>query len=113
MDLEVNYRNKKRYNTAKYPRRPSRFWIWMEMILSKIALAGKDYKVDASALENLQAPYVILSTHMHFVDFELGAVGTYPRPVSNVVSPGSSTRTFRIIWRMITSMCLSLISTPC
>ena len=27
-------------------------------------------------------------------------------------SPGSSTRTFRIIWRTIISMCLSLMSTP-
>ena len=99
MDTEVNYRNKKRYNTAKYPRRPSRFWIWMEMFLSKIALTGKKYTVDSSALEGLQAPYIILSNHMHFTDFELAAVGTYPRKVSNVVSfEGHVFRWFLIDW---------------
>lgn len=99
MDIEVNYRNKKRYNTAKYPRRPSRFWIWMEYILSRIALTGKTYTVDTSAIEGLQAPYMILSNHMHFTDFELAAVGTYPRKVSNVVSfEGHVFRWFLIDW---------------
>ena len=32
---------------------------------------------------------------------------------SNFVSPGSVMRIFCIIWRTITSMCLSLIATPC
>ena len=43
---------------------------------------------------------------------ELAKVSTTV-PVSRVESPGSSTLTLRIIWRMMTSMCLSLISTPC
>ena len=34
-------------------------------------------------------------------------------PDSRVESPASSTRTLRIIWRTMTSMCLSLMSTPC
>ena len=38
-------------------------------------------------------------------------ISTYS-PGSIVVSPASSIRTLRIIWRTITSMCLSLISTP-
>ncbi len=34
-------------------------------------------------------------------------------PTTNSVSPTSSTFTHRIIWREITSMCLSLMLTPC
>ena len=34
-------------------------------------------------------------------------------PLSRSESPASSTRTLRIIWRQMTSMCLSLMSTPC
>ena len=34
-------------------------------------------------------------------------------PDSSSESPDSSTRTLRIIWRTMTSMCLSLMSTPC
>ena len=34
-------------------------------------------------------------------------------PARKVVSPGSMISTFCSIWRTITSMCLSLIFTPC
>ena len=34
-------------------------------------------------------------------------------PLRNLVSPGSEISTLRSIWRMMTSMCLSLIFTPC
>jgi DNA-directed RNA polymerase subunit RPC12/RpoP len=71
----------------------------MEYILSRIALTGKTYTVDTSAIEGLQAPYIILSNHMHFTDFELAAAGTYPRKVSNVVSfEGHVFRWFLIDW---------------
>ena len=34
-------------------------------------------------------------------------------PGTRPVSPGSTTSAFRSIWRTMTSMCLSLIRTPC
>ena len=39
--IEVNYKNKKRYNTAKYPIRQMRAITLLIYILSKFALIGK------------------------------------------------------------------------
>ena len=86
MDIEVNYRNKKRYKTAKYPLHQGIFWTWLIWVLSKTALMGKKYKVETIGMEGLKPPYMLLSNHMHFIDFELAAMGTWPHPVSNVVS---------------------------
>ena len=37
-------------------------------------------------MDGLKPPYMILSNHMSFVDFELTALGTYPHRVNNVVN---------------------------
>lgn len=86
MDVEVNYRNKRRYKTAKYPIRHPLFLTWLIWFLSKIALIGKQYKVELINMEDLNPPYLFLSNHMHFIDFELAAMATYPHRVNNVVS---------------------------
>lgn len=86
MDIEVNYKNKRRYNTAKYPLHQGKFWTWLIWVLSKIMLMGKKYKVEKINMDGLKPPYLLLSNHMHFIDFELAAQGTWPYPVSNVVS---------------------------
>ena len=86
MDIEVNYRNKRRYNTAKLPMHQGIFWTGLIWLLSRIALMGKEYKVEKINMEGLKPPYIILSNHMHFIDFELAAMATWPHPVSNVVS---------------------------
>lgn len=85
MNVDVNYKNKKRYKTAKYPIRQPLFFTWLILVLSKIALMGKDYKVEKINMENLKPPFMILSNHMYFLDFELAAIGTYPYRVNNVV----------------------------
>ena len=36
--IEVNYKNKKRYNCAKMPIRQPRFFTWLIYVLSKIML---------------------------------------------------------------------------
>ena len=86
MNTEVNYKNPKRYNTAKYPIRQPRFFTGLIWLLSKILLADKKYKVEKINMEGLKPPYIVLSNHMHFVDFELGAMATFPHRVNNVVS---------------------------
>ncbi len=86
MNIDVNYRNKRRYNTARYPLHQGKFWTWLIWTLSKCALLGKKYKVEKINMEGLQPPYMMLSNHMHFIDFELAAMGTWPHPVSNVVN---------------------------
>lgn len=86
MDIEVNYKNKKRYNTAKYPLRQRKFWTWLIWALSKLLLTGKDYQVERIGMEDLKPPYMLLSNHMHFVDFEMAAMATWPHGVNNVVT---------------------------
>jgi len=62
------------------------FWTGLIWLLSRIALIGKKYKVEKINMEGLKPPYILLSNHMHFIDFELAAMGTWPHPISNVVS---------------------------
>ena len=84
--MDVNYKNKKRYNTAKYPIRQPIIIVWLIWLLSKILLFNKKYKVEKINMEGLKPPYMLLSNHMYFVDFELCAVGTLPHRVNNVVN---------------------------
>ena len=86
MNIDVNYRNKRRYNTARYPLHQGKFRTWLIWVLSKCALLGKKYKVEKINMDGLKPPYMMLSNHMHFIDFELAAMGTWPHPVSNVVN---------------------------
>ena len=99
MNIDVNYKNKKRYNTAKTPMHQGIFWTSLIWLLSRIALIGKDYKVEKINMEGLKPPYMMLSNHMHFIDFELAAMGTYPYAVSNVVSiDGYVVKFFLLEW---------------
>ena len=99
MDIEVNYKNKKRYKTAKYPMHPTIFWTGLIWVLSRCALIGKEYKVETIGMEDLKPPYLLLSNHMHFIDFELAAQATWPHPVSNVVSiDGYVVKFFLLEW---------------
>ena len=86
MNNKVNYKNQKRYKTAKYPIRQPLFIAGLIWLLSKIMLIGKKYKVEKINMEGLKPPYMLLSNHMYFVDFELCAMGTFPHRVNNVVS---------------------------
>ena len=85
-DIEVNYKNKKHYKTAKYPIRQPWIIAWLISILSKIMLIGKKYKIEKINMEELKPPYMLLSNHMYFIDFELTAVGLFGKRVNNVVS---------------------------
>lgn len=84
--IDVNYKNNKRYKTAKYPIRQPLFFTWLIWVLSKIMLIGKKYKIEKVNMEGLKPPYILLSNHMQFIDFELVAVATYPHRLNNIVS---------------------------
>ena len=86
MNIEVNYNNKKRYKTAKYPIRQPLFLTWLIWVLSNIMLMFKKHKVEKVNMEGLKPPYIFLSNHMSFIDFELAALGTFPARVNNVVN---------------------------
>ena len=84
--MGVNYKNKKKYKTARYPIRQPLFFVWLIQVLSCIMLIGKKHKVEKINMEGLKSPYMLLSNHMSFVDFELVSKGTYPKRVNNVVN---------------------------
>ena len=84
--MDVNYKNKKPYKTAKYPIRQPIYLTWLIQVLSKMMLLGKDYKVEKIGMDGLKPPYILLSNHMSFIDFELVSLGTYPNRVNNVVN---------------------------
>lgn len=83
---EVNYKNKKRYNTARYPIRQPRFITWLLKFISKIALQGKEYKIERINVDDLKPPYLMLSNHLYFIDFQLSAVANYPHRTNNVTN---------------------------
>lgn len=86
MNTDVNYKNKKRYNTAKYPIRQPKIITYLIWLLCKIMLIGKTYTVEKINMDGLKPPYMLLSNHMYFIDFELAAMGTFPHRVNNVVT---------------------------
>ena len=84
--IEVNYKNKKRFNTAKYPIRQPIFFVLLIWILSKFSLMFKKHKVEKINMKGLKPPYLMLSNHMYFIDFELAALATFPYRVNNVIN---------------------------
>lgn len=86
MNKDVNYKNKKRYKAAKYPIRQPLIIVWLIRLLSKIILIPQNYKVEKINMEGLKPPYILLSNHMYFIDFELASAVTFPYRVNNVVS---------------------------
>ena len=84
--IEVNYKNKKRFKTSRYPIRQPLIIVVLIWILSKFALIGKKYKVEKINMEGLKPPYFMLSNHEYFIDFELAALGTFPHRVNNVIN---------------------------
>lgn len=97
--MDVIYKNSEKYNTAKYPIRQPLIFVLLIWILSKLALIGKRYRVEKINMDGLKPPYMLLSNHMHFVDFELLATATFPHRVNNVVSiDGYYRRPFLMEW---------------
>lgn len=85
--MEVNYKNKENYNTAKYPIRQPKIMAFLLYVVSKVALMfGVKYKIEKFNMEGLKAPYILLSNHHYFIDFELSAIATYPNRVNNVAT---------------------------
>ncbi len=84
--MEVNYKNKKYYKTAKYPIRQPLVIVWLIWLLSKIMLIGKKYTIEKINMEGVKPPYMLLSNHQYFIDFEIAAMATFPHRINNVVS---------------------------
>ena len=109
-ELPVNYKNKQRYNTGKKPIRQPIYLTWLIGALSFFALLFQKKKIEKINMEGLKPPYMILSNHMSFVDFELTALGTFPQRVNSVVNvDGYIGRAWLMEW--IGSVCTRKFST--
>ena len=84
--VDVNYKNKKPYNTSKLPIRQPKFMEWLLYVVSKVGMPTRDYKIEKIGMEGLEPPYMLLSNHMYFVDFQLSAMATHPHRVNNVAT---------------------------
>ncbi len=88
MNKDPNYKNNRRYNTARLPIRQPLIITWLIWLLSKIMLKLLTYRhsVEKINMDGVKPPYIMLSNHMYFVDFELAALLTHPHRVTNVVN---------------------------
>ncbi len=84
--MDVNYKNKKSYNTAKYPIRQPLILTFLLYIVSKISMIGIKYKIEKIGVEDLKPPYILLSNHHYFIDFQLSAMATFPHRVNNIAT---------------------------
>ena len=73
--MDVNYRNKVPYNTAKLPIRQPKIMTHLLCGVSRVFMPrGIDFKIEKFNMEGLEPPYMLLSNHMYFVDFQLSAM---------------------------------------
>lgn len=86
MNVDVNYKNKRHYNTAKYPIRQPLIMTGLLALVSRIMMPRLPYKIEKINMDNLKPPYILLSNHMYFVDFQLSAMATFPHRVNNVAT---------------------------
>ena len=110
IEKPVNYKNKKRYKTGKKPIRQPLYLMGLIWVLSFFALLFKKKRIEKINMEGLKPPYMILSNHMSFIDFELTALGTWPHRVNNVVNvDGYIKRAWLMEW--IGSVCTRKFTT--
>ncbi len=84
--IDIKYKKNNRYNTARYPIRQPIYLSWLIWVLSFFATLFKKHKVERINMAGLKPPYMMLSNHMSFIDFELAALGTYPHRINNMVN---------------------------
>ena len=85
-NIDINYKNKRYYKTAKYPIRQPLIMTGLLALVSKVLMPRVPYKIEKINMEGLKPPYILLSNHMYFVDFQLSALATFPHRVNNVAT---------------------------
>lgn len=84
---KINYKKGvKHHKMDKKPKRQFWFFTWLIHVLSVI-LMGRKTKIERINMEGLKGkPYVLLSNHHDFADFEVNSLATYPRRVNNIAT---------------------------
>lgn len=84
---KINYKKGvKHYRLDKKPRKTLWFLNWLMHFLSVLLMKRKT-KIEKIGMENVKGmPYVLLSNHHDFADFEVNCLATYPRRVNNIAT---------------------------
>ena len=82
-DINVNYSNVVPYKTDN-PRKPMFILTLLVRALSGIALAGIPHRTEKIGMKGLKPPYIMLSNHHEFVDFEMASLLTFPACLNNI-----------------------------
>ncbi len=84
---KINYKkNVKFYRLDRKPKKTSWFFNWLMHFLSVILMKRK-VTIEKIGMEELKGkPYVLLSNHQDFADFEVNCLATYPQRVNNIAT---------------------------
>ena len=84
---KINYDSSvKHHDMTKKPKRQFWFFTWLIHFLSTI-LMGWRTKIEKINMKGMwKKPYVLLSNHAAFEDFEVCSLATFPHRVSNIAT---------------------------
>ena len=84
---KINYKKGvKFYRLDRRPKRVSWFFNWLMHFLSVILMKRK-VTIEKIGMDELKdKPFVLLSNHHDFADFEVNCLATYPRKVNNIAT---------------------------
>ena len=84
---KINYKKSvKHYRLDRKPKKTNWFFNWLMHFLSAILMKKKTTieKIDMDKVKD--TPYILLSNHHDFTDFEVNCLATYPRRVNNIAT---------------------------
>ncbi len=97
--IDVDYGRLRRYDTSRPPLRQNILFTALLRVLCGAALLGQPYTIEKINMEGVKPPYILLSNHMYFIDFELAALATWPHRVNNIATiDGYYRRPFIMEW---------------
>ena len=97
--IDVNYGRLKRYDTTKAPMRQPLVLTHLLGLVCKASMLGQKYTIEKINMEGLKPPYLLLSNHMYFIDFQISAIATWPHRVNNIATiDGYYRRPFLMEW---------------
>ena len=83
---KINYDKKVKFHKMdKKPKRQFWFFTWLIHFLSVI-LMGWRTKLKKINMKGVKPPYVLLSNHHAFTDFEVNSLATFPHKVNNIAT---------------------------
>ncbi len=82
----MNKKKVRRFNFAKKPIRPCFIMTLAKWIISWPDLRNREFNLEKVNMEDVNAPYLLLSNHSSMVDFNIMLKATHPAKVNNVMT---------------------------